>query len=101
MYDSAEGMMGFEVYDENNNKITSNFTLTDNDYINFVVPSNGTYYIRIYGDRSGNVYNLLWFTEENPDFGAIPGYNVLILIGSFVGITTIIIKMKRSKLKHK
>ena len=101
IYDSAEGMMGFEVYDENNNKITSNFTITDNDYIDFVVPSNGTYYIRIFGDRSGNVYNLLWFTEEIEDFGMIPGYNMLMLIGSVVGITVIVIKMKRSKLKHK
>ncbi|GAI80721.1 unnamed protein product, partial [marine sediment metagenome] len=32
-YDSAEGLMGFEVYDSNNTKITGNFTIVDNDYI--------------------------------------------------------------------
>ena len=75
--------MGFEVYDENNNEITENFTLTDNDFIDYVVPSGGTYYIRIFGDRSGNVYNLLWFSEESNDF------------------TIIVLKMKRSKIKNK
>jgi len=57
LYDSAEGLMGFEVYDEDLNKITGNFTLTDNDYIVHDV-SNGTHYIRVFGDNSGNVYNL-------------------------------------------
>lgn len=101
IYDSAEGMIGFKVYDENNNEITGNFTLTDNDYIDYAVPSNGIYYIRIFGDNTGNVYNLWWFTEEYRGPKSIPGYNVLFLIVSIVGITTIVIKMKRSKLKHK
>ena len=100
IYDVAEGMIGFKVYDENNDEITGNFTLTDNDYIDYVVPSNGYYYIRIYGDNSGNVYNLLWFAEKDRGSRFIPGYTILILIGSVVGITTILIKMKRSKLKH-
>jgi len=99
--DSAEGLIGFRVYDEENNEITGNFTLTDNDYINYVVPSNGIYYIRVFGDNSGNVYNILWFTEEYRGPKSVPGYNVLILIGSVVGITTVIFKMRRSKLKHK
>jgi len=101
IYDSAEGMIGFRVYDENNNEITGNFTLTDNDYIDYAVPSSGTYYIRVFGDNTGNVYNLWWFTEEYKGPKSIPGYNVLFLIGSIVGITTIVIKMKRSKSKHK
>lgn len=101
IYDSAEGRIGFRIYDENNNEITGNFTLTDNDYIDYAVPSSGTYYIRIFGDNSGNIYNLRWFTQEYRDSRNIPGYNVLILIGSIVGITTIVIKMKRSKSKHK
>ena len=92
--------MGIEVYDENNNKITGNFTLTDHDFIDYVVPSNGTYYIRVFGDNSGNVYDLWWFTEENEEVGMIPGYDVLILIGSVVGITAIVFKMKRSKIKQ-
>ncbi|MFX1375315.1 MAG: PPC domain-containing protein [Promethearchaeota archaeon] len=100
IYDSAEGLIGFNVYDENLNKITGNMTLTDNDYIIHEV-SNGTYYIKVFGDNSGNVYDLLWFTREPEEFGLIPGYDLLILIVSVLGISTIVINRKRSKFKHK
>jgi hypothetical protein len=99
-YDSAEGLMGFEIYDSNHTKITGNFTLDDNDYIDYEVPSNGTYYIRVYGDNSGNVYNLWWATEESDPIGMIPGYDTLILIISIVGVIAVVIKIKRSKFKH-
>ena len=99
-YDSAEGLMGFEVYDEDLNKITGNFTLTDNDYIVHDV-SNGTHYIRVFGDNSGNVYNLWWATREPEEIGMIPGYDLIILIASIIGVTIAGIKIKRSKLKHK
>ncbi|MFX0081048.1 MAG: T9SS type A sorting domain-containing protein [Candidatus Hodarchaeota archaeon] len=99
-YDSAEGLMGFEVYDWNLNKIATNFTLTDNDHIIQEV-SNGTYYIRVFGDNSGNVYNLWWATREPEEIGMIPGYDLLILIASIIGISMVGIKVKRSKLRHK
>jgi hypothetical protein len=99
-YDSAEGLMGFEILDSNFTKITGNFTLDDNDYIDYEVPSNGTYYIRVYGDNSGNVYNLWWATEEPDSIGMIPGYDTLLLIISIIGVTAVVIKIKRSKFKH-
>ncbi|MBA7554060.1 hypothetical protein ES705_46672 [subsurface metagenome] len=99
-YDSAEGLMGFEVYDNHLIKITGNFTLTNNDYIVHDV-SNGTYYIRVYGDNLGNVYNLWWGTQELEEIGMIPGYDLLILIASIIGVSIVAIKLKRSKLKHK
>lgn len=100
-YDSAEGLMGFDIFDADINKITGNFTLTDNDYIIYEISSNGTYYIKVFGDNSGNIYNLMWRTQEPEEIGEIPGYDLLILIGSFIGISTVGIKIKRSKLKHK
>lgn len=100
IYDSAEGLMGLDIYDSNHTKITGNFTLDDNDYIDYDVPSNGTYYIRIYGDNSGNVYNLWWVTEESEPIGMIPGYDTLILILSIFGVAAVVIKMKRSKFKN-
>ena len=99
MYDSAEGLMGFEVYDSDLQKIASNFTLADNDYIIQDV-TNGTYYIKVFGDNSGNVYNLWWGTQKPDEIGMIPGYDILILIASIVGISTVIIKRKRSKIKR-
>ena len=100
MYDSAEGLMGFDIYDSNHTKLTGNFTLDDNDYIDYDVPSKGTYYIKVYGDNSGNVYNLWWTTEEYEPIEMIPGFDTLILILSIVGVTAVVIKMKRSKFKH-
>ncbi|GAH57317.1 unnamed protein product, partial [marine sediment metagenome] len=96
---SAEGLMGFEVYDSDLHKIASNFTLADNDYIIQDV-TNGTYYIKVFGDNSGNVYNLWWGTQKPDEVGMIPGYDILILIASIVGISTVVIKKKRSKFKR-
>ncbi|MFX0105623.1 MAG: hypothetical protein ACFE75_09040 [Candidatus Hodarchaeota archaeon] len=100
-YDYAEGAIGFKIYDGELSEITGNFTMKDHEFINYKLPSNGTYYIKIYGDRSGNVYNLRWSTFEDEDRGRIPGYDILILIGGIVGTSTIIIKKKRSKIQKK
>lgn len=99
MYDSAEGLMGFEVFDGSLTKLTGNFTLEDNDYIKYELPSNGTYFIRVYGDNSGNVYNLWWAVEEYDPIGIIPGYDIIIMILSVIGISAVVIKIKRSKIK--
>jgi hypothetical protein len=99
-YDSAEGLMGFDIFDNNHTKITGNCTLHDNDYIDYEVPSNGTYYIQVFGDNTGNIYNLWWATVETEPIEMIPGYDLLILLGSIMGVTLIVIKVKRSKIKQ-
>ncbi|MHA2393153.1 MAG: Loki-CTERM sorting domain-containing protein [Promethearchaeota archaeon] len=99
-YDSAEGLIGFEIYNEDYNKIAENFTLTDHEVIKYDVPSNGTYYIRVFGDDTGNVYHLWWDTFESEGLGMIPGYDLLILLVSIIGVTTIVVKVRRRKLKH-
>ncbi len=40
--------------------ITASFSTTDDEYIDFIVPSAGTHYIIVYGDNSGNTYDLMW-----------------------------------------
>ncbi|MBY8985229.1 MAG: PPC domain-containing protein [Candidatus Lokiarchaeota archaeon] len=99
-YDSAEGHMGFDIFDVNQTKITGNFTAHDNDYIDYKLQLAGTYYIKVYGDNTGNVYNLWWGFEELEPIEMIPGYDLLILLGSIIGISVIVIKIKRSKFKH-
>jgi len=47
------------------------------------------------------VYNLWWATREPEEIGMIPGYDLIILIASIIGVTMAGIKIKRSKLKHK
>jgi hypothetical protein len=101
IYDYNEGAMGLEIYDEGLKKVTGNFTLRDHDFVDYRLRSNGTYYIKIFGDNSGNTYSLIWDAEEEEIFEAIPGYDLLILIISIFGIAAIGIKIKRSKVQHK
>ncbi len=101
-YDSAEGLMGFEVYDDDLKRIVGNFTLEDNDFVAYRIRSNGTYYIKVFGDNTGNVYNLRWKTKDDIPIEEIPGYDILILLGSIFGVASIIvIKWKRSKFNRK
>jgi len=101
-YDSAEGLMGFEVYDDGLRRIIGNFTMEDDDFILYRLRSNGTYYIKVFGDNTGNVYNLLWKTKEDIPIEDIPGYDIFILLGSVFGVASIVVlKLKRSKLNRK
>ena len=99
-YDNAEGRMGLRLYDRHMNLLAENFTNSDNDFIDYVVPSNGTYYIKVFGDDTGNIYNLFWTALESEEIGEIPGYDLLIVLGAIIGISTIVIKKKRSKFKQ-
>ncbi len=99
-YDIAEGMLGFEIYNVDLTVITGNFSMVDDASIDFVVPSSGFYYIRVYGDNTGNVYNIRYETSEDFPIDQIPGYDTLILIVSIVGVTAVVIKKKRSKFRH-
>ncbi len=101
-YDSAEGLMGFEVYDDGLRKIIGNFTMEDDDFIVYRLRSNGTYYIKVFGDNTGNVYNMLWKTKEDIPIEDIPGYDIIILLGSVFGVASIVVlKLKRSKFNRK
>ncbi|MFX1570976.1 MAG: hypothetical protein ACFFCV_21770 [Promethearchaeota archaeon] len=98
-YDYQEGAIGVELYNWNNNRVNMSFSEKDNEFLVCNVLSNGTYYIRIFGDRTGNVYSLNWYAEEpHIEEGWIPGYDIFILLGAIFGIATVItIKLKRSK----
>jgi len=91
IYDISEGRMGFKIYDYNYKEITGNFTLSDNDYINYILPSNGTYYIRVYGDNSGNTYNLFWEALKSEETSMILGIYLFILFGAIIGISMLIL----------
>ncbi len=99
-YDYQEGAIGIEIYDGDLSKVTENFTYEDHELISYDLPSNGTYYIRIRGDHSGNIYSLRWETWEPYIKEIIPGYDVVIILGAIFGVTVVItLKWKRSK-KH-
>jgi len=100
-YDYQEGPIGIEIYDGDLSKVTGNFTNEDNELISYDLPSNGTYYIRIHGYHSGNIYSLRWVSSEPfIEEMMIPGYDVFISLGAIFGIAVVLIlKWKRSK-KH-
>jgi len=39
----------------------------DNEYIDYIVPAGGTYYIKVYYDDQGNQYDLWWDDFQPPD----------------------------------
>ncbi|MFX0004845.1 MAG: Loki-CTERM sorting domain-containing protein, partial [Candidatus Hermodarchaeota archaeon] len=97
LYEYSEAPIGLELYDGDLTKLTSNFTTRDNEYLIYDLPSNGTYYIRIYGDNSGSPYDLRWELRE-VEKEMIPGYDIFILLGAIFGVSTVIsIRRKRSK----
>jgi hypothetical protein len=97
LYEFSEGPIGIELYDWEISKLAGNFTYDDNEFLTYILPSNGTYYIRIYGSNSGSPYDLWWELREYSE-GMIPGYDILIMLSAIVGVVSVIsIKWKRSK----
>ncbi|MFX1503727.1 MAG: clostripain-related cysteine peptidase, partial [Promethearchaeota archaeon] len=74
----ADGNLEIGVYDSNLNLVVYNISTTDNEYIDFIVPSSGTHYLLIIGEDRGNEYDLWWNDvsgipiddnyEENDDY---------------------------------
>jgi len=97
-FSHAAGDIDIDVYDASLTLITDSWSMTDNEYINYIVPSSGTYYLLIYWGDAGNEYDLKW-AGQSPGGGSpgIPGYNVLILFGSIFTISIILIKKLNKK----
>ena len=70
-------------------------SVTDDEYIDCVVPSSGTYYIRVHYDDEGNSYNLwwddLWVSSGEVDLVAeyVEGQSSTATVGETVGVDTI------------
>ena len=102
IFTHAHGDINIQVYDSNGTQlITLSQTSTDNEYIDYILPSRGIYYLRVYGDDVGNSYDLWWNNDYAQDNGPmIPGYNFIILFSSISVITAIIIgKWMKNKTK--
>lgn len=88
-FSHSSGNIDLAVYDDFGSLIISSTSLTDNEKIDYRLPYNGTFYIKVYGDNSGNSYNLKW----DAMFAGlqIPGYNLSILFGITLIISIIFI----------
>lgn len=88
-FSHSSGNIDLAVYDDYGSLIISSTSLTDNEKIDYRLPYNGTFYIKVYGDNSGNSYNLKWDAMfAGPQ---IPGYNLSILFGITLIISIIFV----------
>ncbi|MFX1478438.1 MAG: pre-peptidase C-terminal domain-containing protein [Promethearchaeota archaeon] len=92
----SSGNIDLALYNSSGDLLVSSTSSTDNEYLNLIVSSSGVFYIRVYGDNSGNSYSLTWSSiEYTPPGGgppAIPGYDLLFLLGIIFIISTITIR---------
>ncbi|MEC4986714.1 MAG: Calx-beta domain-containing protein, partial [Oscillatoria sp. PMC 1076.18] len=57
----ADGDIDLKVYDANGNFVAGSYSITDNESIDTILPSSGTYYLKVYPySGSGNTYDLWW-----------------------------------------
>jgi len=97
-YSFREGSIFLELHGSGPTMLIRSSTFRDHEIITYEIQTNGTYYLRVYGSNKGNVYDLIWhFEGEDEGYWEIPGYDVLILIGSVFGISTIIIITRKKK----
>ena len=61
----SAGDIDVALYDSTETCLADSISTTDNEYINHVVPSAGTYYIKVYNGNAGNEYDL-WWDYVNP-----------------------------------
>jgi len=62
----SEGNINLRLYDSSGTTLKISMTTTDNEYIDYIVPSGGTYYIRVYNHNESNQYNLWWDDLPTP-----------------------------------
>lgn len=101
IFSDAEGDIDIDVYDSYGALITYGWSITDNEYIDYVLPLAGIYYLCVNWGDAGNSYDLRWYItstdggdgggggdgdddDDDDIFELIPGYNLSILIGSML-----------------
>jgi len=88
-FNHALGNIDIEIWDSGFALLTGGYSLTDDEFIDYVVPSDGIYFIRIFGLNSSNTYDLLWKSflfddnyEENDDWSS--SYDLTAFMGMWL-----------------
>ena len=69
-FQHAAGNIDLELYNDIGIKLDESRTTDDGESLNYVVPSSGTYYLRVFGANQGNTYDLWWndaVPADNPE----------------------------------
>lgn len=59
-FSHAEGDINIQLVDAAGSILTGAYSTSDNEYIDFAVPSGGVYYVNVHGANRGNSYDLWW-----------------------------------------
>ena len=73
LFSTARGNIGISLYDSNASVVAAADAWEDRERLEAVVPTNGTYYVRVYGPGRCNPYNLQW-NRQNPLGGLDDAY---------------------------
>lgn len=92
---NSQGNIDLAIYDSIGTLIANSVLITVNELIDYILPSNGTYYILVYGADANKTYDLWWdnFSENTPPNNDVLGFNIFVLIGIIL-FTTIFFIMK-------
>jgi len=60
VHEAADGEIYFELYDENQNLLIDDLSSDGTKYLQYLLPSSGTFYLRVFGDNAFNDYDLFW-----------------------------------------
>jgi hypothetical protein len=66
-YSDPDGSIYYEIYDSDENLLTSDLSSDELKYLQYTLPSDGDFYIRVFGDNAYNEYDLFW--NALPDDG--------------------------------
>ncbi len=69
----SQGDIDISLYDLNGSFLTDSHGITDNEYIDYLVPYAGVYYIKVHYANQGNQYDLRWDNlYTSPTFQDVP-----------------------------
>jgi hypothetical protein len=74
LFADADGNIDIQLVNASGTVLASAGSMTDNEFIDHVVPSAGTYYIRVYYGNAGNTYDLWWDDILMPTNGLVAYY---------------------------
>lgn len=59
-HDASDGEIYFELYDDNESLLIDDINSDDIKYLQYALPSAGTFYLRVFGADAFNTYDLFW-----------------------------------------
>lgn len=104
VFSHMEGNLNISIYNSTGAFIMGTDTSTNNELIDYTLPSNGTYYILVSGEGQYTIYSLRWRTnsgyntssggdDDDDDDGGeetIPGYDLIYITCLVLGISVIL-----------